>query len=147
MSYVDCNAELLERWSDDLLKVVMEFWQDKLRLTNWDISIRFARYYELEEQVYGVNEFDTASMLSQISIRHPLDHNAGDSFGKRHKEDIEFTIVHELLHLTTYEWALLRDSGVADGFPIEVCINNLARTLISLHRCVPLDKDTDIETP
>lgn len=138
MAFIDCNADLLQRWSDSTLQEVMEYWQEKLRLTNWDITIRFARYYEMEEHVYGTNEFDTASMLSQIVIRHPLDHNVADPFGKRHKEDIEFTIIHELLHLTTAEWAALRDSGVADGFAIELCINNLTRTLVSLHRCVPL---------
>lgn len=145
MSCVDCNAELLEKWSDELLEEVLRFWQEKLRLTNWDITIRFCRYYELEENVFGMNEFDGASMLSQIYIRHPLDHNVGDSFGKRQKEDIEFTVVHELLHLTTSDWASLRDNGLADGLPIEVCINNMSRTLLSLHRCVPLDKEKDIE--
>ena len=68
-------------------------WQKKLGLSNWKITVVWAKPEELnteDEMVYGLNSYDPNHMEATIKILHPK-YNA-------EVNPVE-TLIHELLHL------------------------------------------------
>lgn len=82
------------RTSDDLAKLCLK-WQRILRLQDWTIYIRFARHYEISANVAGEVDVVVLKKTARISIIEPIDYH-NQAFCA---QDIEKTVVHELLHL------------------------------------------------
>lgn len=103
-------------------------WQERLRLLDWDIKVRWARKDE-EERVWGEVEKDVhakTATIAMVSPKHP-------DWGKSdHPRDIETILVHELLHLHTapFEFKL----GSPHHTTEENLVNQIARLLVALDR-------------
>ena len=106
-------------------------WQKKLGLTNWKITVVWAKPEELDtdtEKVFGINAYDPNHMESVIRIRNP----------KYEGYDVMATLVHELLHL--YMFPLESAAGFSIKQPtdqwetaMEQVINKLADLLMEAH--------------
>lgn len=128
------DVDLMAEWNEEKLNEKLNYWKEVLKLENWDIEISFARMYDLGEDVYGLNTYDTSLLVSEIKILHPIDRPPCENFATDFKRDVEFTIVHELLHLVFYDWLALAREREGTDFSVERAINSLAKALIKLAR-------------
>lgn len=104
---------------------VMHKWQHVLHLDAWDIRIKLCRQSEmLDPNVQGENNWTLATRQSVIHVLDPVDYPADTEF----EQDMEQTVVHELLHLHFAPFEPEDDMGLA-YLAMEQTIELLARVL------------------
>jgi hypothetical protein len=105
------------------LNVLLKKWQAILRLQDWDITIKYKRHYDMDDNKAGGVSWIKRRKIARISVLDPIDIGTGWN-----SEDVEATVVHELLHI---QFCMIDDfSGVsADLFEqaIEATTNSLIR--------------------
>jgi hypothetical protein len=74
----------------------MHFWQKRLGLDEWNLSVRLVRQSEIDRNSWGAAEWDPEAKSGIISVLDPRDYNL---HGGELKLDMECTIVHELVHI------------------------------------------------
>lgn len=114
--------------SDANLRIWLYKWQSILRLQDWDVKIEFARSFEMETvrragEVSYVCEKKTAVIKILVPQDYPTD--------IRWKQDIEQTVVHELLHLH-FSWT--DDLTGLANTGMEQAINCIALALVARDR-------------
>lgn len=89
---------MAKRVSQRQLDVLRREWQKRLRLQDWKITSRFVAPGDRPENMHdavGYNFINEAAKEGRISI---LDPELADDGEMERSEDIENTLVHELLH-------------------------------------------------
>ena len=123
-------AELCSAASVDAKPFVEErlaFWQKRLQLTEWNIVVAMTRRGDLKAKTLGGIHWDKGKKAAGIAVMDAVDyHVACDKM----LDDMEFTIVHELIHL---ELASLPKSEASRSNE-EHAVNRIAEALIKLHR-------------
>ena len=74
----------------------MHFWQKRLGLDEWNLSVRLVRQSEIDRNSWGAAEWDPEAKTGMISVLDPRDYNL---HGGELRLDMECTIVHELVHI------------------------------------------------
>jgi hypothetical protein len=82
--------------SDVEVQAWLKNWQSRLHLEDWAVSVRVVRSTELKPDTLGNLKWDSAAHTATIKVLSPLDYDLSPS---ETTEDIEYTIVHELVHL------------------------------------------------
>jgi hypothetical protein len=105
----------------------VHMWQKRLHLDDWKIEARIVRSNELKPDTLGNLKWNTISRTAVIKVLNPVDYDmaAGDV-----PEDMEYTVVHELIHLQLA--ALPRDLNRKDVE--EQVINKIADALMALEK-------------
>lgn len=105
----------------------LSLWQERLNLTQWDIRIELDRAAQLEPRTLGNIHWDTETRQATIAVLSSYDyHLPFDAM----LDDMEFTVVHELVHL---QLAVLPRSD-ASRRAEEHAVNELAGALLKLAR-------------
>lgn len=108
--------------TDAGLTLLCGHWQAILRLQDWDVAIRFARPWELTGDVNGEVEMIPTKRRAVIRILAREDRERDrDDLGL---DTIEFTVVHELLHL--HFSCLAYEDHTPEDEHLEQVINALA---------------------
>lgn len=107
--------------SDEDLKHICREWQSRLGLAHWRIDVRTVRGVEIDDAC-GQVDFKPDKECALIRIKSP------DDYHGYYPQDIEQTIVHELLHIV-FDTV----SGV-DGIFYEQAIDRTARAFVRLKR-------------
>lgn len=116
------------------LKRLLARWQRRLRLQDWDLDIQFARPGELDtEDASAEVHWQLKKRMATIKICAPECFPRNRSRG----QDIEYSIVHELLHLTMIGFANHKEGSVEDTLQ-EQCIDQIARALVEAYRRKPV---------
>ncbi len=76
------------------LKKLCSTWQERLRIKDWAISIRWSSAGELPHE-YGTTEYDPRQMAAEIILRPGNDPIYPDG-------GVEQTLIHELLHVVMH---------------------------------------------
>lgn len=86
--------------TQDELTALGRVWQERLRLQDWDITVRFARVTEFEHKS-TMGDCDTFpdKRSALIRIQDPQDWHEAPSHLASCPWDLELTLVHELLHV------------------------------------------------
>ncbi len=71
-------------------------WQKRLNLQNWNISVVLSRASELKPRTLGNIHWDLEKKTAVIRVLDPADYRLPF---KEMLADMEFTVVHELIHL------------------------------------------------
>jgi hypothetical protein len=71
-------------------------WQRRLKLEDWHLSVTVARSSELKPRTLGNIHWDSDKKTALIHVLDPADYHM--PFHEM-LDDIEFTVVHELIHL------------------------------------------------
>ena len=71
-------------------------WQNRLNLQAWNISVVLARATELKPKTLGNIHWDLEKKTAVIRVLDPADYRLPF---KEMLADMEFTVVHELIHL------------------------------------------------
>lgn len=115
-------ADKLERW--------LRKWQAILRLQDWNIVIRRARYHEISGGGLAHANFRAVYCDAVILVRDPNDHSRDDhAWGWAGDVDEELSVVHELMHI---KMALTGVNIESDD--VERFTESMARVLVSLDR-------------
>ena len=113
---------------DELIKLCRE-WQECLRLEFWSIALRIARAREFDlENSQGECHWTLSTAVATIKILDPADYPITPF-----KQDMEKTLVHELLHLHFCSFDTTEPKSLAESM-MERTIDHLARALVTLKR-------------
>src|SRR5689334_760135 len=74
----------------------LQTWQARLRLQDWRIEVRVVRESELKPETLGNLRWNSETRTATIRILDPADYDLPPA---RIPQDMEMTIVHELIHL------------------------------------------------
>jgi hypothetical protein len=100
-------------------------WQDRMNLKDWNIQVELVRADQLEPKTLGNIHWDTDIKAATIDVLSPLDYKMAY---EPMLKDMEFTIVHELVHL---ELASLPRSDASRRVE-ERAVNEIASALLRL---------------
>ncbi len=105
----------------------LQIWQDRLNLKDWDIKFQMVRTDQLEPKTLGNINWDSDVKAAKISVLSSYDYKL-----PYHEmlNDMEFTVVHELVHL---HLASLPRSDASRRVE-EHAVNELAAALLRLAR-------------
>jgi hypothetical protein len=110
-------------------------WQKRLKLQDWTISVKLAPVSQLRPRTLGNINWDRKQRTASISVMSPGDYKLQ---GQAMLDDMEMTVVHELVHLHLSGLPRSEDTKKVE----EQAVNMLADALIRLDR-----KQFDIELP
>ena len=111
------------------LNALLAKWQAIMRLQDWDVGIRYIRGYDMGNDLGRVTYTHTKK---QANIR-VLDPDDADPEWLP-QQDIEQTVVHELLHLHMEPW----HAEGTDHLLMEQAVDAISGTLINRDRATPI---------
>ena len=106
-------------------------WQKRLNLTDWDISVLVVRSTDLKPNTVGNIRWDREKKSAVIRVLDPADYKMKTEAMLR---DIEFTVVHELIHLEISPVLSDLKRTDANRMEEEYAVNHMAEALLKLHR-------------
>jgi hypothetical protein len=109
---------------DQFLAEKLEHWQKRLKLEEWTVTITVARKSELKARTTGGIKWDKRKHTAAMVVLDPSDYK--DLSEAAMLDDLEFTIVHELVHL---ELASLPKSEASRSTE-EFAVNRIADALL-----------------
>ena len=116
-----------ERYAVERLAV----WQQRLNLNDWNISLVVARAAELKPKTLGNIHWDTEKKTATLRVLDPADYKL--PFNEV-LQDLEFTVVHELIHLEYSPVLSPLQRNDANRRDEEHAVNHLADALLKLAR-------------
>jgi hypothetical protein len=117
------QKQIADRFVTDRLAV----WQQRLHLEDWHITVAIARKAELKPRTLGGTRWDKHKKSATIWVLDPADYSLPFTDVLN---DLELTLVHELVHL---ELASLPRSE-ASRSPEEHAVNRLSEALLALDK-------------
>jgi hypothetical protein len=121
------RTEIAGRFATERLAV----WQKRLALEDWNISVVVARASELKPRTLGNIHWDSDKKTAVIRVLDPADYKMPyDAMLK----DIEFTVVHELIHLELSPVLSPLQRNDANRREEEHAVNHMADALLQLDR-------------
>ena len=118
---------LAERFAAERLAV----WQQRLNLQDWKVSVVVSRTGDLKPRTLGNIHWDADKKTAVIRVLDPADYTmAFDDVLK----DIEFTVVHELIHLELSPVLSPLQRNDANRREEEHAVNHMADALLKLDR-------------
>jgi hypothetical protein len=121
---------LAERYAAERLAV----WQKRLNLQDWNIALVVSRASELKPKTLGNIHWDNEKKTAVLRVLDPADYKL--PFDEM-LQDIEFTVVHELIHLELSPVLSPLQRNDANRREEEHAVNHMADALLKLDR----DKD------
>ncbi len=107
----------VERWT--------KAWQKRLALEDWDVSVQMVRASELRPETLGSLRWNSTAHTAIMRVLSPTDY---DLPATEIPLDVEYTVVHELIHLQLA--VLPRDA--ANKAIEERVVSRIAEALLSL---------------
>jgi hypothetical protein len=114
---------LAERYASERLWV----WQNRLNLQDWHITIVMARTTDLKPKTLGNIHWDAEQKSAVIRVLDPADYRMPF---QEMLQDMEFTVVHELIHLELSSLPRSEESRREE----EHAVNQIADALLKLDR-------------
>ncbi|HLK69263.1 MAG TPA: hypothetical protein VKU19_37785 [Bryobacteraceae bacterium] len=106
-------------------------WQQRLNLQDWNISVAVVRATELKPKTLGNIHWDLPKKSAVIRVLDPADYHLAD---KEMLQDMEFTVVHELIHLELAPVLSDLQRSDANRREEEHSVNHMAEALLKLDR-------------
>ena len=106
-------------------------WQKRLNLQDWDVTLEVVRSTELRPRTLGNIHWDNEKKTAVIRVLDPADYRL--PFPEM-LDDMEFTVVHELIHLEIAPVLSHFTRSDADRSEEEYAVNHMAEALLHLDR-------------
>ena len=106
-------------------------WQKRLNLQDWDVAVEVVRSTELRPKTMGNIHWDNEKKTALIRVLDPADYNLPF---QAMLDDMEFTVVHELIHLEIAPVLSHFTRSDADRSEEEFAVNHMADALLHLDR-------------
>jgi hypothetical protein len=117
--------------TDDQLQEKLQYWQNRLRLRDWHITVRFADDHVLGHDIRGNCVAVWSNKSAHINIR-PKAIYPHHCFPANAIDDEEEALVHELLHVTFAGFEA--DDGTPEDDLQHQAINAIAVALVEENR-------------
>jgi hypothetical protein len=121
----DTSSRQREIAAEKFVAQKVQIWQDRLDLKDWDIRFHLVRSDKLEPKTLGNINWDSDVKKATISVLSTYDYTLPYN---EMLDDMEFTVVHEMVHL---HLASLPRSEASRRVE-EHAVNELARALLNL---------------
>jgi hypothetical protein len=118
---------LAERYAVERLAV----WQKRLNLTDWNITLIVSRATDLKPKTLGNIHWDNEKKTAILRVLDPADYKL--PFNEM-LQDLEFTVVHELIHLELSPVLSPLQRNDANRREEEHAVNHMADALLKLDR-------------
>lgn len=114
------------------LEALCRTWQERLRLQDWDVSVRLVRHRDMSlRDSHACCEWQTPKMRALIQIEAEVDAMPQNDW-HHSATDHEYSVVHELLHL---HFAPLNvENGSPEDTAQEIAIHRIALALVAAYR-------------
>ena len=113
--------------AQEYLNAQLARWQQRLELKDWTVAVTLAKPSELRRATLGNIHWDATTKTAQIRVLSAAEYSTSYRAALR---DMEFTLVHELIHLELV--SLPRsDASRSDE---EYAVNHMASALLRLDR-------------
>jgi len=109
----------------------LALWQQRLNLRDWNISIAVARATDLKPRTLGNIHWDTEKKTALIRVLDPTDYKLPPT---EILKDIEFTVVHELVHLELAPLLTPLQRNEASRRDEEYTVDHITDALLKLDR-------------
>ncbi|HEV3198396.1 MAG TPA: hypothetical protein VGZ73_10820 [Bryobacteraceae bacterium] len=109
----------------------LALWQQRLNLQDWNITVAMARTGELKPKTLGNIHWDLPKKTALIHVLDPADYKL--PFHEM-LQDMEFTVVHELIHLELAPILSDLQRSDANRREEEHSVNHMADALLKLDR-------------
>jgi len=106
-------------------------WQNRLNLQDWKITVMVVRAADLKPKTLGNIHWDGEKKTAVIRVLDPTDYKLKD---RAMLNDIEFTVVHELIHLELSPVLSSLQRNEANRIEEEHAVNHMAQALLDLDR-------------
>ncbi len=106
-------------------------WQKRLNLDDWNISVVVSRSSDLKPKTLGNIHWDLDKKTAVIRVLDPADYTLPF---KEMLDDIEFTVVHELIHLELSPVLAPLQRSDANRAEEEHAVNHMTQALLDLNR-------------
>ena len=121
------RAAAAESYTSERLAV----WQKRLNLQDWKISVVMSRATELKPKTLGNIHWDLDKKTAVIRVLDPADYKLPYP---EMLQDMEFTVVHELIHLNFAPVLSEYQRSEANRREEEHAVNHMADALLKLDR-------------
>jgi hypothetical protein len=109
----------------------LSVWQKRLNLQDWDVALEVVRSTELRPKTLGNIRWDAEKKTALIRVLDPADYRLPYP---AMLDDMEFTVVHELIHLEMSTVLSHFARSDADRSEEEHAVNHMAEALLRLDR-------------
>src|SRR3954452_14271539 len=116
-----------ERYASERLAM----WQKRLNLQDWNIAVQVTRATELKPKTLGNIHWDAEKKTAVIRVLDPADYKLPYN---EMLQDLEFTVVHELIHLELSPVLAPLQRNDANRREEEHAVNHMADALLKLER-------------
>ena len=107
------------------------YWQKRLNLQDWNVTVQVARATELKPRTLGNIHWDLDKKTAVIRVLDPADYRLPF---RAMLDDVEFTVVHELIHLELVPVLADLQRNEANRLEEEHAVNHVADALLNLQR-------------
>ncbi len=121
------RSQLVERFASERLWL----WQKRLNLEGWKVSVVVSRARELKPKTVGNVHWDRDRKTAVIRVLDPADYHV--SFSEM-LHDIEYTVVHELIHLEMAPVLSDLQRTEENRMEEEHAVNHMTEALLKLDR-------------
>lgn len=104
------------------------WWQEQLYLEHWEVALRISRAREMNKEGQAEIQWVYPKATATMSILNPVDYPPSPF-----KQDMEKSLVHELLHIHFAPFDTHPD-GSLEHQMLERAIDQIAKTLTNLKR-------------
>jgi len=130
------RTALAEQYANERLAV----WQQRLELQDWNISLVVSHPSDLKPRTLGNIHWDAEKKTAVIRVLDPSDYKLPfDAILK----DIEFTVVHELIHLELSPVLSPLQRNDANRREEEHAVNHMAEALLKLDRATHASRSAE----
>ena len=113
--------------AEQFLNAKLDTWLQQLKLDQWAVTVELLRKGELKRRTLGGIHWDKDEMTAHIEVLDPADYSLPF---EEVLADLEFTLVHELVHLELSSLPRTVKSRDTE----EQVVNQLAEALLALDR-------------
>lgn len=121
------RAEEHEVLAQKFVKDKLKLWQSRLNLEKWDIRVELVRAASLKPKTLGNIHWDSDTMQATVNVLSSYDYKLPL---QEMLDDMEFTVVHELVHLQLSSLPRSEASRSAE----EHAVNEVTQALLKLAR-------------
>jgi predicted small lipoprotein YifL len=116
----ECEAQ-----AQKFVEEKLQLWQQRMNLKSWNIKVNLVRTNKLKPKTLGGIHWDSSIMEATVEVLSTYDYKL---LHQEMLDDMEFTVVHELVHLQLSSLPRSEASRRAE----EHAVNEIAATLIKL---------------
>lgn len=119
------TADDREGRAQNFVREKLQFWQRRLNLEKWQINVQLVRSTSLKPKTLGNIHWDADTMQATIDVQSSYDYELPF---QEMLDDMEFTVVHELVHLQLSSLPRSEASRSAE----EHAVNEITQALLNL---------------